>query len=503
MKHRFFFSTLVMGFFLLSCSHVTSSSLSSLSASGTGALPSSTSSSEPVDPHSPFEHVLSKYSLADEGKSLSRSLLPSTGERSILVIPVTIGGYESNATAETRNDIVATFNGQASETGYESLRSYYSASSFGQLSLHATVTDWFNCGYSAQEIINASSNDALAGVRSILKKAIAWFRFQYNESGSRFDTDGDGYLDAVWLIYSAPDFSKDSTLNNPHKTFWAMTSWNKDEGDIYQPVPSGFSWGSYDFMYRAYGNKSLDAHTYIHETGHLLGLDDYYDYENKCAPMGGVDMMDRNIIDHNAYSKFALGWVSPILATHAGSITLHPSVTTGSCLIIPTSKGWNGSVFDEYLLIEMYAPEGLNNKDSLAPYTQGFPQSFTRYGIRIYHVDARLCIYAGSSKRDYTDELTTTGFFHSALAHSNTGARSKDRRYKLLQLLDHSGVNQAATTAASTSASLWGNDDSFTFASYQNEFPLQGTMNNGYKFSYKITFEYLDREGVTVSLETI
>jgi hypothetical protein len=234
-----------------------------------------------------------------------------------------------------------------------------------------------------------------------------------------------------------------------------------------------------------------------------LGLDDYYDYENKCAPMGVVDMMDRNIIDHNAYSKFALGWVSPILATHAGSITLHPSVTTGNCLLIPTSKGWNGSVFDEYLLIEMYAPEGLNNKDSLAPYTQGFPQSFTRYGIRIYHVDARLCIYAGSSKRDYTDELTTTGFFHSALAHSNTGARSKDRRYKLLQLLDHSGVNQAATTAASTSASLWGNDDSFTFASYQNEFPLQGTMNNGYKFSYKITFEYLDREGVTVSLETI
>jgi len=72
-----------------------------------------------------------------------------------------------------------------------------------------------------------------------------------------------------------------------------------------------------------------------------------------------------------------------------------------------------------------------------------------------------------------------------------------------LQLLDHSGVNQAETTAMSTSASLWGDGSVFTFDSYQNEFPLEGTMNNGYKFSYKITFDSLDREGVTVSLETI
>jgi hypothetical protein len=101
--------------------------------------------------------------LAQEGESFSRSFLPSTGERPILVIPVTIKGYESVATKETREDIVATFNGQSEETGYESLRSYYSSSSFGQLSLHATVTDWFSCGYSAQDLINASSNDRLGG----------------------------------------------------------------------------------------------------------------------------------------------------------------------------------------------------------------------------------------------------------------------------------------------------------------------------------------------------
>jgi M6 family metalloprotease-like protein len=460
-------------------------------------------SSESIDPTKPYEHVFSKHTLAQEGESFSRSFLPSTGERPILVIPVTIKGYESVATKETREDIVATFNGQSEETGYESLRSYYSSSSFGQLSLHATVTDWFSCGYSAQDLINASSNDALAGIRSVLNKAITWFRSTYNETGSRFDSDGDGYLDAVWLIYSAPDFSKDSTLVNPHKTFWAMTSWNKDEGNISQPVPSGFSWGSYDFMYWAYGETSLDAHTYIHETGHLLGLSDYYDYENKCVPMGGVDMMDRNIIDHDAFSKFALGWVSPFLANHAGSITLHPGVTTGNCLLIPSAKGWNGSVFDEYLLLEMYAPEGLNEKDSLAPYMTGFPQSFTDYGVRIYHVDARLCYLTGTKKLGYTDELSNSGLLRSVLAHSNTGSKSKDSRFKLLQLLDYSGVNQATTTTTSTNASLWGDESVFTFASYQNEFALTGTMNNGYPFPYKISFTSLDHGDVTVSLETI
>jgi hypothetical protein len=112
-------------------------------------------------------------------------------------------------------------------------------------------------------------------------------------------------------------------------------------------------------------------------------------------------------------------------------------------------------------------------------------------------------ISLGRRKLGYTDELSNSGLLRSVLAHSNTGSKSKDSRFKLLQLLDYSGVNQATTTTTSTNASLWGDESVFTFASYQNEFALTGTMNNGYPFPYKISFTSLDHGDVTVSLETI
>ena len=37
----------------------------------------------------------------------------------------------------------------------------------------------------------------------------------------------------------------------------------------------------------------VDSSTYIHETGHLLGLDDYYSYNpNTIGKVYGADMMD-------------------------------------------------------------------------------------------------------------------------------------------------------------------------------------------------------------------
>jgi M6 family metalloprotease-like protein len=47
-----------------------------------------------------------------------------------------------------------------------------------------------------------------------------------------------------------------------------------------------------------------------------LGLPDYYDYDDTTGPKGGVggwDMMDYNGGDHNAFSKYLLGWIDPLV----------------------------------------------------------------------------------------------------------------------------------------------------------------------------------------------
>jgi len=60
-----------------------------------------------------------------------------------------------------------------------------------------------------------------------------------------------------------------------------------------------------------YYSPNIDAHMLVHETGHMLGLEDYYSYSGLENPCGGVDMMDLNVGDHDAYSKMVLGWVNP------------------------------------------------------------------------------------------------------------------------------------------------------------------------------------------------
>ena len=57
------------------------------------------------------------------------------------------------------------------------------------------------------------------------------------------------------------------------------------------------------------------AQTIIHETGHVLGLPDYYQYASQqggSADRTGIltfDIMMQNQGDHNGFSKWMLGWL--------------------------------------------------------------------------------------------------------------------------------------------------------------------------------------------------
>jgi M6 family metalloprotease-like protein len=449
--------------------------------------------------------------------------LGGKGTQNILVIPVKIDDYQTYATADNRNNIFNTFFGDPGDTGWESVSSFYSKSSYGQLLIKGTVSGWYDCGMTTSQITKKRTNysgtlsDYYSPTWDILEGAVSWYKKTYNTSCSEFDNDNDGVIDGVWLVYGCPYFSDYNGLSSDD--FWAFTYYDYTVSTVSLSSPSGFHycWASLNFMFDSdgtWGENQLDAHTYIHETGHLLGLDDYYvasDKSTNASPMGAVDMMDANVIDHDAFSKFLFGWVKPYVVSGACSITLKPSATTGQCVLIPTSDGWNGSVFDEYLLLEFYTPTNLNYKDSASAYANSV-QGFTENGVRIYHVDARMATYSKSSGKatSYTDSLHDDSSNGTVVAHSNSNSYNYlNPSFRLVQELDctkkrnfddfeYVGVKKVRTTA--DNGSLFQNGDSFSLPLFKNSFPNVTTMNNGTTLARTLSFSSMSDSSIVVTV---
>lgn len=347
-------------------------------------------------------NVSETFSSIEEKRQFNTQVLPSIGDVNLLVVPVMIPGYESididadgtDDRDQVKEDIQKVFFGEAEENR-ESLSSYYKKSSYGKLNLKGTVTDWFFPEDDQALQISSAYDITIAKTYDIVRAAVEWAQSDQGLDMSEYDNDKDGYIDGVWLVYSAPNYSNGGP-NTDDRNYWAYTSWGNQSGASVQkpntnsPVYNLFGWASYDFMYEGYGIGQVDSHTFIHETGHFLGLNDYYSDDIKYSPIGKVDMMDGNIIDQNSYSKMLLGWTKPYIALGSGSIDLSSMENENSFIVIPK----DGTVlsnnsfdpFDEYILVELYSNAGLNYMDSVRNLSDR-PLAMTTKGIRIYHIN--------------------------------------------------------------------------------------------------------------------
>ena len=312
----------------------------------------------------------------EEGLSVG---IPSEGKIELLVIPI---GFSNKSYDGVEETLEKAFNGTPEQTGWHSLSSFYAASSFGKLDLHATVLPVYQTGKRWRR------SETKAIDEDILTKAIAHFddRVDY----SAFDANGDGTIDCVYLIYLAP-YDEDSDLwwafeNEIEPTFWS-----------YDGVrPRTYLWMSieffsepilYSFDERDDLGVSINAETLIHETGHALGLDDYYDYGDKPVSNGGLgylNMMDGNQGDHDPFSKAILGWIEPTFVYKTDyAAVLSPFEENGDALII--SKTGKNSYFQEYFIVCYYTPTGAFELKS-----QKDVGIFSESGVLIYHINAAL-----------------------------------------------------------------------------------------------------------------
>lgn len=454
----------------------------------------------------PFSNVISK--------------IPPTGDSKLLIVPIIIPGYELSDYAKVSADLEKTFFGESNETYWESVSSYYQKSSYGQLNLEGRVMPWYDARNSGIQDANSIN---VSNVTRIISDALDYYDTSLSSSvADDYDSDKDGFIDSVWCVYSAPNYLVDGSLND---SYWAFTGWNENTNNSNFSV---YGWASYEFMYYNYNldESILDAHTFIHETGHMLGLNDYYNYDGTkpVAPMGFADMMDANIGDHSLYSKMLLGWIKPYILTNNVTISIAKDELDKFCLVIPydsyeipkNSNKYIFNPFDEYMFVEYYSPDNLNALDSEKAYINGV-KNYSIGGFKVYHVDNRMFELVGLQNKVYIKEYsgndeTLLFYFISNSTGGDLGEKNMLKLYDIdngridindyfneITLIDANNkynYTRLHYTALGNpvmippNGNLFKSGDTFTFSHFKNYFVYgeRKELNNGKSFTSNIMF---------------
>ena len=429
--------------------------------------------------------------------------IPSIGSPNILVAPVLFKNEPIDNSKTVLNDIDLAFNGKSEDTSFESVNSFYKKSSYNKLDMKFDVLDyWITLDKTCTELASLSSTRYADPTWYAVDYVVNYLK-ENNVDLKQYDTDKDGYIDGIWLVYGK-DYS--SATSKQEEILWAYTYWTyENTPNVNSPTSNVYGWASVEFMYEG-GYSKVDAHTFIHETGHMLGLDDYYDYDSNStiSPAGCLDMMDYNIGDHNAYSKYLLGWIEPTYVTKDVTLTIDSFESSGDSIIVPASLLNDKSPLDEYLIIEYYTPTGLNESDSKNKYLGSYPLLFTKNGVKIYHVDSRIGeleytydVSYGDYVYNYSfDDLVSKTDYNTyfGIFASNTSSYSYKSSYKLLNLLSSNKDSINNYYYSNTSAS---NKDLYDV----NDEITSFKFNNGSTLEFNIIIDDISSEGATIIFE--
>lgn len=522
--------------------------------------------SQSKDRYIPPKNVNIKLTYNDLSGALSNNenVCPSIGDVNLLVIPVHVKGEEKYKTDEVRADIERVFFSENDKRmGFPSVKEFFKQSSYGKLNFQGKVTDWYDSGYTASEITKDYIDDngimrsgTIKG--NILRDAVKWAVEKQGINLKDYDLNDDGSIDAIWLVYDHLDWDTELRLklkedpnynfSNVNTDFWNFTGWDYDTEPADIPTTSGFSWASFDMMYTSYCKRDerevpdlenlssipLDSHTFIHETGHLLGLDDYYAADDSYHhPAGQSTMMDQNICDLDSYSKMLLGWVTPYVVYGTSEIVI-PTATSSDhgVIVIPyyyerisneiekmhqnnssfKNYKFDFNPFSEYIMIDLYSPDGLNEKDVYGRRTNdGFGEyvidrepGMSKTGVRIYHVDSRIfkCTvtdYDGGQILSYVEgyvwdekKLADNQAILMPISNQKTEESfqlpSEFNMFDQIRLLEATGFNSFDSNVYASNESLWNTESNpFDIVTFGYQF-FNGkyTFNNGEDLPFKV-----------------
>lgn len=204
---------------------------------------------------------------------------------------------------------------------YESVHSYYGRASQSKVDIQGNVLGWhsfpnnratYQPARAPASLPPAQRRDQQARLDNAANFKMvsdAMDAFDPMHDFAQYDNDNDGDIDLVTILYAGDPEGWNS--------FWWAYRWEFFTPNALTKTFDGKRVKQFVFQFvskRGTGGTDFNPTTLMHETGHAFGLADYYDYDADVGPqggLGGLDMMDHNLGNQNAFSRWLLDWIKP------------------------------------------------------------------------------------------------------------------------------------------------------------------------------------------------
>lgn len=221
---------------------------------------------------------------------------------------------------------------------------------------------------------------------------------------SLYDTDKDGIIDNVYIIYAGQgeaDYGDEDTVW-PHSWNVTYAGINKRvDGKLIGPYACSNEWDK---------SSPNGIGTFVHEFSHVMGLPDLYHTQAIVyyTPMaysvlddGPYNNEGRTPPNYGAYERNALNWEEPIMLNHPMSVELG-EISTGSFALIPTERD------SEFFLLE-------NRQQT------GWDKYIPGHGLLIWHIDYNPSIFSNN----VVNNTRTHQYVDIEEANGNPGERTQ------------------------------------------------------------------------------
>ncbi|MFZ0392087.1 MAG: M6 family metalloprotease domain-containing protein, partial [Calditrichia bacterium] len=278
--------------------------------------------------------------------------------------------------ADTLNHPPAEFDDLLFSTGTYttgSMNDFYLENSNNKMGISGLVTKWVRMPQNYSYYVDGQAGfgnyprNAQKMVEDAVAAADSFVDF------SQYDNDGDGYVDALFVVHSGPGRETTGSDNDIHSHAWSINPQMRD-GVIIQ---------RYSMEPETQSNHFVTMGVFAHEFGHVLGLPDLYDTDYSTSGIGRWSVMAGGSwagppglsgavpVHFDAWCKQDLGWITPTqLSGDSMGVNIRPIHGDSS-----TYRLWtNGAGGPEFFLLEYKKKVGF---DSYLP----------GEGLLIWHID--------------------------------------------------------------------------------------------------------------------